>query len=70
MAFVVVGLLDSMHYQPRLPAATGASPDAAAIYAPKVVSLLDALLEDTAFVRPEKTYSAPLAWKQFTKEAF
>ena len=69
MAFVVVGLLDSMHYQPRLPAATGASPDAAAIYAPKVVSLLDALLEDTAFVRPEKTYSAPLTWKQFTKES-
>jgi peptide/nickel transport system permease protein len=27
------------------------------------------LLEDTAFVRPEKTYSAPLAWLQFTKES-
>ncbi len=69
MAFVLVGLLDSMHYQPRLPPAAGAPPAAAPVYAPKVVSVLDALLEDTAFVRPEKTYSAPLAWRQFTKES-
>jgi peptide/nickel transport system permease protein len=33
------------------------------------VSLLDVLLSDTALVSPEKTYSAPLAWKQFTKES-
>ena len=33
------------------------------------MSVLDALLEDTAFARPEKTYSAPLAWLQFTKES-
>ena len=33
------------------------------------MSLLDALLEDTAFARPEKTYSAPLAWLQYTKES-
>jgi len=105
LVFVVIGLLDSLHYQPRLPpvsavsalapspavtlaipapAATTAAPSAAAtpapastpaakvaapIYAPKVMSLLDALLEDTAFARPEKTYSAPLAWLQFTKES-
>lgn len=67
--FVVIGLLDSVHYQPVLPPAPGAAPGAAPVYAPKVVSVLDALLDDTAFVRPEKTYSAPLAWRQFTKES-
>lgn len=67
--FVVIGLLDSMHFQPRLPPVAGAPANAAPVYAPKVVSVLDVLLEDTAFVRPEKTYSAPLAWLQFTKES-
>ena len=99
LVFVVIGLLDSLHYQPRLPpvaaatSATSATPATsststttstsststasstsstkvvAPIYAPKVMSVLDALLEDTAFARPEKTYSAPLAWLQFTKES-
>ena len=67
--FVLIGLLDSMHFQPRLPPVAGAPATATPVYAPKVVSVLDALLEDTAFVRPEKTYSAPLAWLQFTKES-
>lgn len=67
--FVVIGLLDSMHFQPRLPPVAGAPAHTAPVYAPKVVSVLDVLLEDTAFVRPEKTYSAPLAWLQFTKES-
>ena len=67
--FVVIGLLDSMHFQPRLPPVVGAPVTAAPVYAPKVVSVLDVLLEDTAFVRPEKTYSAPLSWLQFTKES-
>jgi peptide/nickel transport system ATP-binding protein len=66
--FVVVGLLDSIHFQPRLPSVPGATNPSAVMYAPKVVSLLDVLLEDTAFVRPEKTYSAPLSWLQYTKE--
>lgn len=69
MVFVVIGLLDSLHYQPRLPPVAGAPAHAAPIYAPKVVSLLDTMLEDTAFVRPEKTYSSPLSWLQFTKES-
>ena len=69
LLFVVIGLLDSLHYQPRLPPVAGSSASAAPIYAPKVMSLLDALLEDTAFARPEKTYSAPLAWLQYTKES-
>jgi ABC-type microcin C transport system duplicated ATPase subunit YejF/ABC-type dipeptide/oligopeptide/nickel transport system permease subunit len=68
MLFVVVGLLDSIHFQPRLPPVPGAASSSAVVYAPKVVSLLDVLLEDTAFVRPEKTYSSPLSWQQYTKE--
>jgi len=67
--FIIIGLLDSIHVQPVLPPVVGAPINAPAVYAPKVVSLLDILLEDTAFVKPEKTYSAPLAFKQFTKES-
>ena len=66
--FVVVGLLDSVHFQPRLPPAADAPPDAPVVYSPKVVSLLDTLLDDTALTHQEKTYSAPLAYRQFTKE--
>jgi peptide/nickel transport system permease protein len=66
--FVLVGLLDSIHYQPRLPAEPGAPVDAPVVYEPRVVSLLDTLLDDTALTHQEKTYSAPLAWQQFTKE--
>jgi peptide/nickel transport system permease protein len=64
-----IGLLDSLHYQPRLPQAPGASVDAPAVYAPAVRSALDGLLEGTVLSRTEKTYSAPLAWRQFTKES-
>lgn len=66
--FVMVGLLDSVHFQPRLPPAPDAPPDAPVVYSPQVVSLLDTLLDNTALTHQEKTYSAPLAWQQFTKE--
>lgn len=66
--FVVVALLDSVHYRPRLPPAPGAPADAAAVYAPAVQSVLDGLLANTVLNRPEKKYSAPLAVHQFTKE--
>jgi len=67
-AFVAVGLLDSVHYRPQLPPAPGAAADAPPIYAPAVQSALDGLLAGTVLARPEKTYSAPLAARQFTKE--
>ncbi|MBO9354692.1 ABC transporter permease subunit [Bordetella petrii] len=67
-AFVAVGLLDSIHYRPRLPPAPGAAAGAPPIYAPAVQSALDGLLAGTVLTRPEKTYSAPLAARQFTKE--
>lgn len=67
--FVAVALLDSVHFQPRLPSPDGASNSAQVVYSPNVVSLLDYLLDDTALLHKEKTYSAPLAWQQFTKES-
>lgn len=68
LALVIVGLLDSLHYQPRLPPAPGAAADAPAVYAPAVRSVLDGLLDATVLTHAEKTYSAPLAWRLFTKE--
>ena len=62
--FVLVGLLDSLHYRARLPAQPGAT----ARYAVDVTSALDALLSDLR-LRTEKTYSAPLATHLFAREA-
>jgi len=67
-AFAAVGVLDSIHYRPLLPPAAGAPEGAAPAYAPAVRSVLDALLAGSALAHPEKTYSAPLALRQFTKE--
>jgi peptide/nickel transport system permease protein len=66
--FAFIGLLDSVHYRPRLPPLPNAPADAPPAYAPSARSLLDAALGDTVLTRPEKTYSAPLAARQFTKE--
>ena len=62
--FVLIGLLDSLHYRARLPAQPGAE----ARYAVEVHSALDALLSDMR-QRSEKTYSAPLATHLFAREA-
>ena len=72
LAFVVVGLLDSLHYRPRLengsgPAA-GGSVGSAPAYAVEVLSLLDELLAPLR-TRHEKTYSEPLATRAHAKEA-
>ncbi|WP_300452637.1 ABC transporter permease [Accumulibacter sp.] len=64
IVFVVVGLLDSLHYRPRLESRAG-QPTA---YAVEVLSLLDALLTPLR-TRSEKTYSAPLATRAYAKEA-
>ncbi|HEY9280566.1 MAG TPA: ABC transporter permease [Eoetvoesiella sp.] len=65
--FVLIGVLDSVHYRPLLPAApgvVGGSP----VYSPVLRSALDDLFASTRFSQPENTYSAPLAIRQFTKE--
>lgn len=68
LVLVIVGLLDSIHYRPQLPPAPNAVANAPPIYAPAVQSALDGLLRKTVLMQPEKTYSAPLAARQFTKE--
>ena len=60
LAFVLVALLDSLHYRERLP---GAQDN----YAVEVRSALDAVLTGLR-TRTEKTYSAPLATHSFAKE--
>jgi len=65
LAFVLVGLLDSVHYRPRLESRDPAAP---AAYAVEVLSLLDALATPLR-TRHEKTYSEPLATHAYAKES-
>jgi peptide/nickel transport system permease protein len=64
LAFVIVGLLDSVHFRPRL--ATGDA-TAQTAYAVEVLSTLDVAL-DALRSKREKTYSAPLATQLYAKE--
>src|SRR5512134_739975 len=61
--FVIVGLLDSVHFRPALPDEPG-KPRA---YAVAELSLLDMALKPLR-TREERTYSAPLATHLFSKE--
>ena len=62
--FVLVALLDSMHYRERLPQ----QPGEAVQYGVEVQSALDALMKRQK-THTEKTYSAPLATHLFAKES-
>ena len=53
--FVLVGVLDSLHYRPALPTDNGK-----AVYSPQVLSVFDRLVTGLR-THNEKTYSAPLA---------
>ena len=64
LVFVVIGLLDSVHFRPRL--ATN-DPTAKTAYAVEVLSTLDVALAALRTKR-EKTYSAPLATHLYAKE--
>ena len=63
LAFVIVGLLDSVHYRPRLEGKPGEQ----AAYAVEVLSLFDALAAPLRS-RQEKTYSEPFATRLYAKE--
>ena len=65
LAFVLIGLLDSLHYRPRLENSDPAQP---AAYAVEVRSALDALATPLR-TRNEKTYSEPLATRAYAKES-
>lgn len=57
--YALIGVLDSLHFQPRLEQGGG--------YATQVRSVLDVVTE-TLRARTEKTYSAPFATHAFSKE--
>jgi peptide/nickel transport system permease protein len=65
--FLLVAALDSLHFRPLLPAAEGAAADAPAAHSTRTYSVLDQLLR-----RPmegtERTYSAPLSYRSYSKE--
>ena len=61
--FVVIGLLDSLHYREKLPDSPADQPH----YSVDVLSVFDALVGDLR-TRQEKTYSEPLAMQLYAKE--
>ncbi len=63
-AFVLVGLLDSLHFRPRV---AGQDARAKAAYSVEVQSVLDVVLGSLRS-RREKTYSAPLATQLYSRE--
>ena len=63
VAYVALGLLDSLHFRPALER----KGDAPAAYSSEVLSVLDLGLAPLRG-RGEKTYSAPLATRSFAKE--
>lgn len=69
VCFALIGVLDSLHYRPVLPPAPGANAQQV-LHSPITRSALDALLDLTQLPNRERTYSAPLALHQFTKESW
>lgn len=63
--YVVIGLLDSIHFRQRLPAQPGSTQ---VHYAVEVVSLFD-IVAGPLRTQEEKTFSAPFATHLFVKEA-
>jgi len=66
--FLLVAVLDSVHFRPLLPATAGSAADAPAAYSTRTLSLLDAWLSGPREA-VEKTYSVPLGTHQFSKES-
>jgi peptide/nickel transport system permease protein len=62
--FLVIGLLDTLHYRIALPEQNNGE----AIYSPEVLSVFDKLAEPLR-THIEKTYSAPLAVTLYAKES-
>jgi peptide/nickel transport system permease protein len=64
VCYLLVGLLDSLHYRPALPARDAGAPVAYSVEARSLLDLGLAPLRE----RFEKTYSAPLATRLYQKE--
>ena len=63
LAYLAIGLADSLHFRVRLEQVQGAT---ATAYSPEVLSLLDTVLGRLR-TQQEKTYSAPLATRPWPK---
>ncbi len=62
--FLLVGLLDTLHYRVALPDKNGGD----TVYSPEVLSVFDKLVEPLR-LHTEKTYSAPLAVTLYARES-
>ena len=62
--FLLVGLLDTLHYRAALPGQNGDK----TVYSPEVLSVFDKLVEPLR-MHTEKTYSAPFALALYAKES-
>jgi peptide/nickel transport system permease protein len=62
--FVLVGLLDTLHFRTALPQTNGGEK----VYSPEVLSAFDKLV-DPLRLHSEKTYSAPFALTLYSKES-
>ena len=62
-SFVLIGLLDSLHYRPALEG----KPGQGVVYSTEVLSLLDTIASPLR-IRRERTYSAPLATRAYARE--
>ena len=62
--FLLVGLLDTLHYRAALPKTNGGE----TVYSPEVLSVFDKLVEPLR-LQTEKTYSAPFALTLYAKES-
>jgi peptide/nickel transport system permease protein len=62
--FVIIGLLDTLHYRAALPEKNAGE----VVYSAEVLSVLDKLLESLR-LNTEKTYSEPLATQLYAKES-
>ncbi|NMG29245.1 ABC transporter permease [Aromatoleum evansii] len=67
LAFLVIGLVDSLHFRQQLPTTEGAPANAPIAYSSEVLSALDMLLAPLR-TRVEKTYSAPFATELYARE--
>lgn len=64
--FICIGIIDSVHYRPQLPAIEGQTQIR---YAPVARSVLDDILDVAQLSKKERSYSSPLATHLFFKES-
>ncbi|HIA08685.1 MAG TPA: ABC transporter permease [Chromatiaceae bacterium] len=64
LAYVFIGLLDSLHFRPQLNSGSGSHP---IVYSNEVLSVLDIVLQPMR-EHQEKTYSEPFALHLYSKE--